>query len=88
MGDFVFSPPAIVIGHAGSAASMKVSESFTPARIEKQMAVSPEMRDAFKGHLWCRRISEYRDKMSLNAAERAFELYYLQNVHSEADTAI
>src|SRR5512132_3552670 len=46
MGDFVFSPPAIVIGHAGSMASMKASESFSSARIEKQMATSPEMRAA------------------------------------------
>lgn len=88
MGDFVFSPPAVVIGHAGSAASMKASESFSPARIEKQMATSPEMREAFKGFRLVLPHIEYRDKMSLNVGERAFELYYLKNVHSEADTAI
>jgi glyoxylase-like metal-dependent hydrolase (beta-lactamase superfamily II) len=88
MGDFVFSPPAIVIGHAGSAASMKASESFTPARIEKQMSTSPEMRAAFKDFRLVMPHIEYRDKMSLNVGERAFELYYLKNVHSEADTAI
>src|ERR1044071_3928915 len=49
MGDFVFSPPAIVIGHAGSAASMKASDSFKPERIEKQTASSPEVGEAFKG---------------------------------------
>jgi glyoxylase-like metal-dependent hydrolase (beta-lactamase superfamily II) len=32
MGDFVFSPPALVIGHAGLTDSMKASESFSPAR--------------------------------------------------------
>ena len=88
MGDFVFSPPAIVIGHAGSAASMKASESFTPARIEKQMASSSEMREAFKGFRLVMPQIEYRDKMSLNVGERSLELYYLKNVHSEADTAI
>jgi cyclase len=88
MGDFVFSPPAIVIGHAGSAASMKASESFTPARIEKQMSTSPEMREAFKGFRLVMPHIEYRDKMSLNVGERSLELYYLKNVHSEADTAI
>ena len=88
MGDFVFSPPAIVIGHAGSAASMKASESFSPARIEKQMSTSPEMRAAFKDFRLITPHIEYRDKMSLNVGERAFELYYLKNVHSEADTAI
>jgi cyclase len=31
---------------------------------------------------------EYRDKMILNLGERTLELYYLKNVHSEADTAI
>ncbi len=88
MGDFVFSPPAIVIGHAGSADSMKASESFSPARIEKQMSTSPEMRAAFKGFRLITPHIEYRDKLSLNLGERALELYYLKNVHSEADTAI
>ena len=88
MGDFVFSPPAIVIGHAGSTASMKASESFSAARIEKQMSASREMRDAFKGFRLVTPHIEYRDRMSLNIGERALELYYLKNVHSEADTAI
>ena len=88
MGDFVFSPPAVVIGHAGSAASMKASDSFKPERIEKQTASSPEMREAFKGFRLVTPQIEYRDKMSLNLGERAFELYYLKNVHSEADSAI
>jgi cyclase len=88
MGDFVFSPPAVVIGHAGSTDSMKASESFSPARIEKQMSSSPEMRESFKGFRLITPHIEYRDKLSLKAGERALELYYLKNVHSEADTAI
>src|SRR5918999_1471041 len=88
MGDFVFSPPALVIGHAGSTDSMKASESFSPARIEKQMSTSPEMREAFKGFRLITPHIEYRDKLSLKVGERAFELDYLKNVHSEADTAI
>jgi cyclase len=88
MGDFVFSPPALVIGHAGSADSMKASESFSPARIEKQMSTSPEMREAFKGFRLITPHIEYRDKLSLKVGERALKLYYLKNVHSEADTAI
>jgi cyclase len=88
MGDFVFSPPAIVIGHAGSADSMKASESFSPARIEKQMSTSPEMRAAFQGFRLIMPHIEYRDRLSLKLGERALELYYLKNVHSEADTAI
>jgi len=31
---------------------------------------------------------EYRDRMTLNIGERTMELYYLKNVHSEADSAI
>lgn len=88
MGDFVFSPPAIVIAHAGATASIKQSESFSPQRIEKQMAASAEMREAFKGFRLVTPHVEYRDKMTLSLGERKFELYYLKNVHSEADTAI
>ena len=88
MGDFVFSPPALVIGHAGSADSMKASESFSPARIEKQMSTSPEMRAAFQGFRLITPHIEYRDRLSLKVGERALELHYLKNVHSEADTAI
>lgn len=31
---------------------------------------------------------EYENKMTLNVGERKFELFYLKNVHSEADTGI
>ncbi|HEX6438600.1 MAG TPA: MBL fold metallo-hydrolase [Candidatus Binatia bacterium] len=88
MGDFVFSPPAVVIGHAGSADSMRASESFSPARIEKLMSTSTEMRAAFNGFRLVTPHIEYRDKLSLKVGERALDLYYLKNIHSEADTAI
>jgi cyclase len=88
MGDFVFSPPAVVIAHAGATASIRESEAFKPERIEKQMATSPEMREAFKGFRLVTPHVEYRDRMTLNVGERTMELYYLKNVHSEADSAI
>jgi cyclase len=88
MGDFVFAPPAVVIAHAGATASIKASDSFKPERIEKQMASSPEMRAAFKGFRLVTPNVEYRDRMTIAAGERVLELYYLKNVHSEADTAI
>ncbi|HEY6197563.1 MAG TPA: MBL fold metallo-hydrolase [Candidatus Binatia bacterium] len=88
MGDFVFAPPAIVVAADGATASMKQSESFSPARIERETAKSPEMRDAFKGFRLVPPNVEYRNRMTLNVGERTFELYYLKNVHSEADTAI
>lgn len=86
VGNFVFSPPGIVIAHAGATASMKNADN--PANIEKRMAVSPEMRDAYKGYRLVTPNIEYRDKMTVNVGERTLELYYLKNVHSEADTAI
>jgi len=49
MGDFVFSPPAVVMAHAGATDSIRESDAFKPDRIEKQMATSAEMREAFKG---------------------------------------
>ena len=86
VGNFAFSPPGIVIAHAGATASMKNADN--PASIEKRMAVSPEMREAYKGYRLVTPNIEYRDKMTLNVGERTLELYYLKNVHSEADTAI
>jgi cyclase len=86
VGNFVFSPPGIVIAHAGATASMKNADN--PENIEKRMAVSPEMREAYKGYRLATPNIEYRDKMTLNVGDRTLELYYLKNVHSEADTAI
>jgi cyclase len=86
IGNFVFSPPGIVIAHAGATASMKNADN--PENLEKRMAVSPEMREAYKGYRLVTPNIEYRDKMTLNVGERTLELYYLKNVHSEADTAI
>ena len=85
-GHFVFSPPTTIIAHAGATESMK--SAYDPARNEKLMAASPEMREAFKGYRMITPHIEYRDKMTLNSGERTFELYYLKNVYSEADTAI
>ena len=85
-GHFVFSPPAIVIAHAGATDSMK--KAYNPARTEKLMAESAEMREAFKGFRLITPHIEYQDRMTLNMGDRTLELYYLKNVHSEADTAI
>jgi cyclase len=85
-GHFVFSPPALIIAHEGATESMK--QAYNPKRNEKLMAEYPEMREAFKGFKMITPHIEYRQKMTLNLGERTFELYYLKNVHSEADTAI
>ena len=60
----------------------------TPARIQKLMADHSNMGDALKDFRVITPHIEYKDKMTLNLGERTFELSYLKNVHSEADTAI
>jgi cyclase len=85
-GHFIFSPPAVIIAHEGATESMK--KGYNPARNEKLMADYPDMRESFKGFKMITPHIEYREKMTLNMGERTFELYYLKNVHSEADTAI
>ena len=85
-GHFLFSPPAIIIAHEGATDSMK--KAYNPQRNEKLMADYPDMRESFKGFKMITPQIEYRDKMTLNVGEKTFELYYLKNVHSEADTAI
>lgn len=88
LGNFVFAPPAMVVAHAGATAAMKQAGMDTPGYAEKRVGESAELRAAFKGYRMVAPQVEYRDKMTLNVGERGFELYYLKNVHSEADTAI
>jgi cyclase len=83
---FVFSPPATVINHQGAGAGMK--KEYSPQRAAKLAAQSPEMREALKGEKMIPPHIEYKDRMTLNLGERTFELIYLKNVHSEADTAV
>ena len=85
-GHFLFSPPAVIIAHEGATDSMK--KAYNPQRNEKLMTDYPDMRESFKGFKMITPQIEYRDKMTLNVGEKTFELYYLKNVHSEADTAI
>lgn len=85
-GNFVFSPPAIVIAHAGAAESMK--KANFEARNKQLIAAYPEMREALEGYRLVTPHVEYNQKMTLTVGERTLELIYLRNVHSEADTAI
>jgi cyclase len=87
-GHFVFSPPAIVIAAEGAGESMKARDKAEPDRNRKLAEQSPEMRAAFEGYRMVLPHIEYRQQMTLNLGERTFELMYLKNVHSEADTAI
>jgi len=83
---FMFSPPATIVNHAGAGAGMK--KEYNPKRAETLAAQSPEIREALKGEKMIVPHIEYKDKMTLNVGERTFELLYLKNVHSFADTAI
>ena len=83
---YVFSPPAVVINHQGAGEAMR--KSFDPKRVETLLARSPEVAAIVKDYKFIPPHIEYRDRMTLNLGERTFELIYLKNVHSEADTAI
>ena len=65
-----------------------MKKNFDPKRIETLNAQSPEMSEAVKNYKFIPPQIEYKDKMTINLGERTFELLYLKNVHSEADTAI
>ena len=83
---FIFSPPATIINHAGAGVAMK--KEFNPKRAETLAAQSAEMRAALQGYKMVTPQIEYKDKMTINLGERTFELIFLKNVHSEADTVI
>lgn len=82
---FIFSPPATIINHEGAGSAMR--KEYNPNR-PAAAAQSAEMREAVKGEKMIAPHIEYKDRMTINLGERTFELIYLKNVHSEADTAI
>ncbi|HET7006657.1 MAG TPA: MBL fold metallo-hydrolase, partial [Candidatus Binatia bacterium] len=84
--NFVFSPPAMIINAEGAGAAMK--KAYNPKRAAQQAAQSAEMAEAVKGEKLMVPHIEYNEKMTLNVGERSFDLIYLKNVHSEADTAV
>jgi cyclase len=83
---YVFSPPATVVNHEGAGEGMK--KGLDPKRVERFAGESPEMAAAVKNYKFIPPHIEYKDRMTINLGERTFELIYLKNVHSEADTAI
>jgi cyclase len=85
-GLFVFSPPALVINHAGASEAMRKAEN--PNQLNILSAQSAEMREAAQGYRLVTPHIEYHQKMTLRVGERTFELLHLKNAHSEADTAV
>ena len=87
-GNFMFSPPAVVVGAAGAGDSMRAAEKNAPDRIQRLAATSPEFRAALEGYRFVPPNIEYQNKMTINLGGKTLELYYLKGVHSEADTAV
>jgi cyclase len=85
-GNFVFSPPALVVNAQGASDAMR--KAFDPQRAETLAKQSAEMREAVQGYRLVTPHVEYRDKATLHVGERTFELLQFRNVHSEADTAV
>jgi cyclase len=85
-GNFVFSPPALVINHQGAGEAMR--KAYDPKRAETLAAQSPEMRLAADGYRLVVPQIEYRDRTTLQIGGRTIELIHMKNVHSEADTAV
>ena len=83
---FIFSPPATIINHEGAGVGMR--KEYNPKRAETLALKSAELREAVKGEKMIPPHIEYKDRMTINLGERTFELIYLKNVHSFADTAI
>ena len=82
-GNFVFSPPAVVINHAGAADAMRKADN--PGRFAN---AAPDVKAAAEGYRLVTPHVEYHEKLTLEVGERTFELLRLRNVHSEADTAV
>lgn len=80
---WVFSPPAVIVAGEGATESMK--KAFTAPDFASRIDMK---REALTNYQLVTPQVEYHDKMTLHAGERTLELMRLNNVHSEADTAI
>ena len=85
-GDFIFSPPAIVI--AGEGATDAIKKNYDPNWNKNLMEQSAEMREAFSGYRTVTPQIEFHATMTLHVGERTFVLLSIKNVHSEADSAV
>src|ERR1051325_3354454 len=83
---FVFAPPAVVVSAQGAAEGIK--KGLDPKRAETLAKQSPEVAEVVKNYKFIAPQIEYKDRMTIQLGERTFELIYLKNVHSEADTVI
>ena len=82
-GNFVFSPPAVVINHAGAGDAMRKADN--PNRFA---TAAPDIKAAAEGYRLVTPHVEYQEKVTMRVGERTFELLRVRNAHSEADTAV
>ena len=61
-GNFMFSPPAVVVGAAGAGDSMRAAEKNAPDRIQRLAGTSPEFKAASKATGSSRRTSSTRTR--------------------------
>src|SRR5919109_2096214 len=73
-GNFVFSPPAVVINPAGAGDAMRKADN--PKRFA---TATPEIQAAAAGYRVAPPHVEYRDRMTLRVGERTLELLQLKN---------
>jgi len=83
---FVFSPPAVVVNAQGAVEGQK--KGLDPKRVETLAKQSPEMAEIVKNYKFIAPHIEYKDRLTIQLGERIFEVIYLKNVHSEADSVI
>jgi cyclase len=84
-GHWLFSPPAVIVAHAGATEAMK--QGLNPERVRKIIAEYPNLPEMKNFRpIWPH--IEFRDKMTLQVGDRSFELRFLKSVHSEADSAV
>ena len=84
-GHWLFSPPALIVAHAGATEAMK--QGLNPERVRKIVAEYPSLQEMKNFRPVWPHI-EFRDQMTLQVGDRSFELRFLKSVHSEADAAI
>ena len=85
-GHWVFSPPTVIINAAGAGKGMR--DAFSATRTDDLRKQSPEMAKAAEGYKLVTPQIEYQEKMTLQLGGKTIEILRLNNVHSEADSAI
>src|SRR6266851_1021639 len=79
-GNFMLSPPGVVIAAAGAGESMRTADRNAPDRIQRLAATSPELKAALEGYRFITPHIEHKDRMTINLGGRTLELIYIKGV--------